>query len=47
VLSTITSMVPRVEWEQNPELEPTFNPVLGRIRVLVESGLSFMMVLHD
>jgi hypothetical protein len=31
VLSTITSMVPRVEWEQNPELEPTFNPVLGRI----------------
>jgi hypothetical protein len=30
-----------------PGLEPAFNPVLGRIQILAESGLSSMMVLHD
>jgi hypothetical protein len=28
-------------------LEPVFNPVLGRIRILAKSGLTSMMVLHD
>jgi hypothetical protein len=28
-------------------LEPVFNPVLGRIWILAESGLTSMMVLHD
>jgi hypothetical protein len=28
-------------------LELIFNPVLGRIRILAESGLISMMVLHD
>jgi hypothetical protein len=28
-------------------LEPVFNPVLGRIRILAESGLTSMMVLYD
>jgi hypothetical protein len=38
---------PRVDWEQDLDLEPAYNPVLGRIRILVESGLTPMMVLHD
>jgi hypothetical protein len=40
-------MAPRIDWEQDPYLEPIFNPVLGRIRILAESGLTSMMVLHD
>jgi hypothetical protein len=46
-LPTVTSTAPRVNWEQDPGLEPVFNPVLGRIRILAESGLTSMMVLHD
>jgi hypothetical protein len=46
-LSTATPMAPRVDWEQDPGLEPVFNPVLGRIRILAESGLTSMMVLVD
>jgi hypothetical protein len=38
---------PHVDWEQDPILEPIFIPVLGRIRILAESGLTSMMVLHD
>jgi hypothetical protein len=33
-LLTTASMVPRVNWEQDPDLEPIFNPVLGRIQIL-------------
>jgi hypothetical protein len=40
-------MAPRIDWEQDPYLELIFNPVLGRIRILAESGLISMMVLHD
>jgi hypothetical protein len=46
-LSTATSTTPHVDWEQDPGLEPVFNPVLGRIRILAESGLTSMLVLHD
>jgi hypothetical protein len=38
---------PRINWEQDPGLEPVFNPMLGMIRILAESGLTSMMVLHD
>jgi hypothetical protein len=37
----------RTDWEQDPGLEPAYNPMLGRIRILAESGLTPMMVLHD
>jgi hypothetical protein len=47
MLSTATPMAPRIDKEQDPGLEPVFNPVLGRIQILVESGLTSMMVLHD
>jgi hypothetical protein len=38
---------PHVDWEQDLSLEPIFNLVLGRIRILTEGGLTSMMVLHD
>jgi hypothetical protein len=38
---------PRVHWEEDPGLEPVFNPMLGRIWILAEGGLTSMMVLHD
>jgi hypothetical protein len=47
MLSTAGSTVPRIDWEQDPDLVPVFNLVLGRIRILAESGLTMMMVLHD
>jgi hypothetical protein len=46
-LSTAAPMAPRVDWEQDLGLEPVFNPILGRIRILAVSGLTSMMVLHD
>jgi hypothetical protein len=46
-LPTAAPMAPRVDWEQDPGLEPAYNPVLGRIQILAESGLTPMMVLHD
>jgi hypothetical protein len=46
-LSTATPTAPRVDWEQDPGLELVFNSVLGRIRILAESGLTSMMVLVD
>jgi hypothetical protein len=46
-LLTTTSMAPRIDWEQDPSIEPAYNPVLGKIRILAESGLTPMMVLHD
>jgi hypothetical protein len=46
-LPTATPTTPSIDWEQDPGLEPIFNPVLGRIRILAESGLTSMMVLHD
>jgi hypothetical protein len=45
-LLAVAPTAPRVDWEQGPGLEPVFNPVLGRIRILPESGLTSMMVLH-
>jgi hypothetical protein len=47
MLPTTAPTAPRVHWEQDPGLEPIFNPVLGRIRILAEGGLTSMMVLHD
>jgi hypothetical protein len=47
MLSTAASMTPRVDWEQDPGLEPVFNPMLGRIWILAESGHTSMMVLYD
>jgi hypothetical protein len=47
MLSTAVKMTPHVDWEQDLSLAPFFNPVLGRIRILDESGLTSMMVLHD
>jgi hypothetical protein len=38
---------PGAHREQDPVLEPVFNPVLGRIRILVEGGLRSIMVLHN
>jgi hypothetical protein len=38
---------PRVDWEHDPGLLPVFNPMLGRIRILAEGGLTSMMVMHD
>jgi hypothetical protein len=46
-LPTAAPMPPRVDWEQDPGLELAYNPVLGRIQILAESGLKPMMVLHD
>jgi hypothetical protein len=46
-LPTAAPTAPRVDLEQNPSLELVFNPVLGRIRILAESGLTSMIVLHD
>jgi hypothetical protein len=46
-LPTAAPMAPRVGWEQDLGLELVFNPILGRIRILAESGLTSMMVLHD
>jgi hypothetical protein len=46
-MPTAALTAPRVDWEQDPSLEPVFNLVLGRIRNLAESGLTSMMVLHD
>jgi hypothetical protein len=46
-MPTAALTAPRVDWEQDPSLEPVFNPVLGRIQNLAESGLTSMMVLHD
>jgi hypothetical protein len=31
-------MAPHVDWEQDPDLEPVFNPMLGTIWILAESG---------
>jgi hypothetical protein len=31
VLPTATPSAPRADWGQDPELEPAFNPMLGRI----------------
>jgi hypothetical protein len=47
MLSTATPTVPWADWEQDPGLEPAYNPMLGWIRILAESGLTPMMVLHD
>jgi hypothetical protein len=47
MLSTVAPTAPRVHWEQDPGLEPVFNHVLGRIRILLEGGLTSVMVLHD
>jgi hypothetical protein len=38
---------PPPDREHDLLLEPAFNPMLGRIRILAEIGLSSMMVLHD
>jgi hypothetical protein len=46
-LSTATPMAPHVNWEQDPSLEPAYNPMLVRIRILAECGLTPMMVPHD
>jgi hypothetical protein len=46
-LPTDAPTAPRVHWEQDHGLEPAYNPVLGRIRILAESGLTSMMVLQD
>jgi hypothetical protein len=46
-LPTVAPTTPCVDWEQDPGLEPAYNPVLGRIRILAKSGLTPMMVLHD
>jgi hypothetical protein len=43
----MTPPPPHVDWEQDLSLEPIFNLVLGRIRILTEGGLTSMMVLHD
>jgi hypothetical protein len=47
MLSTAAPMTPRVDWEQDPGLEPVFIPMLGRIWILAESGHTSMMVLYD
>jgi hypothetical protein len=47
VLPTAVPTAPHVDWEQDPDLEPVFNPVLGRIRILAKGGLTSTMVLHD
>jgi hypothetical protein len=47
MLSTARPTVPRIDWEQDTDLVPVFNLVLGRIRILAESGLTLVMVLHD
>jgi hypothetical protein len=46
-LPTVALTAPRADWEQDPGLEPAYNPVLGRIQILAESGHTPMMVLHD
>jgi hypothetical protein len=47
MLPSTMPMAPCVHWEQDLGLEPVFNPVLGRIRIPTEEGLTSMMVLHD
>jgi hypothetical protein len=45
--STAAPMAPRVDMEQDPSLETAYNPVMGRIQILTESGHTSMTVLHD
>jgi hypothetical protein len=47
MLSTPMRTAPRINWEQDPELELSYNPMLGNIWIMAESGLTPMMVLHD
>jgi hypothetical protein len=47
MLPTAAPIAPCIHWEQDTNLEPIFNPVLGRIQILAEGGLTSMMVLHD
>jgi hypothetical protein len=46
-LPTAAPTAPHADWEQDPGQELTYNPVLGRIQILAESGLTPMMVLHN
>jgi hypothetical protein len=46
-LPTAALMALRVDWEQDPGLEPVYNPVLGRIRILAESRFTSMISLYD
>jgi hypothetical protein len=47
VLPTEAPMGHRSGWEKAPNLQSAYRPVLRRIRVLVENGLTSMMVLFD
>jgi hypothetical protein len=47
VLPTTVPKALHADWEQDFRLEPAFNLVLGRIRILAECGPSSMMVLHN
>jgi hypothetical protein len=37
----------RTDWEEAPDMQRAYNPVVQRIQFLAEKGLMSMMVLHD
>jgi hypothetical protein len=47
VLLTTTPMTPRAVWEQDPNLQLDYDPILVRIRFLADKGLTSMMVMYD
>jgi hypothetical protein len=47
VLLTTTPMAPRAVWEQDPNLQLDYDPILARIRFLADKGLTSMMVMYD
>jgi hypothetical protein len=46
-LPTAASTAPRADWEQDPNLQPNYDPMLARIRFLADKGLTSMMVMYD
>jgi hypothetical protein len=46
-LPTAAPMGSRTDWEEAPDMQRAYNPVVQRIQFLVEKGLMSMMVLHD
>jgi hypothetical protein len=40
-------MDPRADWEQDPNLQPNYDPMLTRIHFLADKGLTSMVVLYN
>jgi hypothetical protein len=47
VLPTESPTAKRINWEEAPKLHRTYEPMIERIKHLMNHGLTTMMVLHD